>query len=31
MDKLQKAKEIIKENFDDARCGIFDCRNMVGG
>lgn len=30
MNKLQKAKEIIKENLDDARCGIFDCRNVVG-
>lgn len=30
MDKLQRAKEIIKENIDDAGCGIFDCRNTVG-
>ena len=30
MSKLEKAKEIIKENFDDADCGIFDNRNFVG-
>ena len=30
MSKLEKAKEIIKENFDDACCGIFDSRNFVG-
>ena len=30
MNKLQKAKEIIKKNFSDARCGIFDCCNTVG-
>ena len=25
MSKLEKAKEVIKENLKDARCGIFDC------
>lgn len=24
-DKLNIAKEIIKNNIDDAKCGIFDC------
>lgn len=30
MSKLEKAKEIIKENIEDARHGIFDSRNFVG-
>ena len=30
MTKLERAKEVIKENYDDARCGIFDTRNTVG-
>ena len=30
MNKLEKAKEIIMENYNDADCGIFDCRNIVG-
>lgn len=30
MNKLEVAKKIIKENIDDARCGIFDTRNIVG-
>ena len=30
MDKLEIAKRIIKENIEDARCGIFDTRNLVG-
>jgi hypothetical protein len=30
MTKLEKAKQIIEENFDDADCGIFDSRNWVG-
>ena len=30
MNKLEVAKKIIAENIDDARCGIFDTRNMVG-
>lgn len=30
MAKLETAKDIVKKNFDDARCGIFDTRNWVG-
>lgn len=30
MNKLEKAKEIIKENIEDARHGIFDSRNTAG-
>lgn len=30
MTKLEKAKEIVKEHFKDADCGIFDSRNWVG-
>ena len=30
MTKLEKAKQIIEENFDDASYGIFDSRNWVG-
>lgn len=30
MSKLEKAKEIIMENYNDAEYGIFDCRNIVG-
>ncbi len=30
MDKLKKAKEIIAENIDDGRCGIFNTRNLIG-
>ncbi len=30
MTKLEKAKQIIKENFDDARLGIYDSRNWAG-
>lgn len=30
MNNLEKAKEIIKENFKDADCGIFNSRNIVG-
>ena len=29
MTKLEKAKEIIKEHFKDADCGIFDSRISV--
>jgi hypothetical protein len=29
-DKLEIAKKVIKENYKDADCGIFDCRNLVG-
>ena len=30
MHKLEIAKRVIKENIEDARCGIFDTRNIVG-
>ena len=30
MSKLEKAKEIVKEHYRFARCGIFDSRNLVG-
>lgn len=30
MSKLEKAKEIIKENYSDADCGIYNNRNWVG-
>lgn len=30
MYKLDKAKEIIKKNFNDAQCGLFNVRNIVG-
>ena len=30
MSKLSIAKKVIKENWEDADCGIFDCRNSVG-
>lgn len=30
MDKLEIAKRIIKENIEDARCGIFSTRNIAG-
>lgn len=30
MSKLEIAKRVIKENIEDARCGIFDTRNIVG-
>ena len=30
MDKLEKAKEIIKENYEYADCGIFNTRNIAG-
>ena len=30
MTNLQKAKEVIKKHISSARCGIFDCRNLVG-
>lgn len=28
--KLEKAKEIVKANYEDADCGIFKTRNLVG-
>ena len=30
MTKLEKAKKIIKKNYNNATCGIFDTRNIVG-
>lgn len=30
MTKLEKAKEIIKENAYTFCCGIFNCRNIAG-
>ena len=30
MNKLDIAKRIIKENYKDADCGIFDSQNIVG-
>ena len=30
MDRLEKAKEIIKENFSSYDCGLFNSRNLVG-
>jgi len=30
MSKLDKVKEVIKENFRLAECGIFNTRNIMG-
>ena len=30
MNKLEKAKEIIKEYYKEGNCGIYDSRNIVG-
>lgn len=30
MTNLEKAKEIIKEHYKDADCGIFNTRNWAG-
>lgn len=30
MDKLDKAKEIIKANFEDGDCGLYNVRNWTG-
>lgn len=30
MSNLEKAKTVIKEHIHEARCGIYDCRNIVG-
>ena len=27
---LETAKRVIEENFKEANCGIFNCRNWVG-
>lgn len=29
-DELLKVKEVIKDNYDDAECGLFDTRNIIG-
>ena len=29
-DKLEKAKKIIKENYESGKFGLFDSRNIVG-
>lgn len=29
MNRLEKAKKIVKDNYDNARCGIFDTRNLI--
>lgn len=30
MNKLDIAKVIIKEHIEEADCGLFDCRNIMG-
>lgn len=30
MTKLERAKNIIKDNIEDASCGLFNCGNLVG-
>lgn len=30
MTNLEKAKQIIKEHYHEANCGLYDCRNIVG-
>lgn len=30
MNRLEKAKKIIEENYTNANCGIFSTRNTVG-
>lgn len=30
MDRLERAKMVVKGNFDNARCGIFNTRNLIG-
>lgn len=30
MTKLDRAKKIISDNYQDAECGIFDCPNFAG-
>ena len=27
---VEKVKEVIENNIEDALCGVFDCRNIVG-
>ena len=28
--KLDKAKKVVKQYYDEARCGIFNTRNLIG-
>lgn len=28
--EFEKIKKLIKENYDDADCGLYDTRNIVG-
>ena len=30
MSNLEKAKEIVKAHYEEADCGIFDSRNIMG-
>lgn len=30
MNKLEIAKEVIKRNFEQGECGLFDSRNLIG-
>jgi hypothetical protein len=30
MSDLEKAKQVIKENYRNGNCGIFNTRNLVG-
>lgn len=30
MNNLEKAKEVIKEHYEEADCGIFNTRNWAG-
>ena len=30
MARLDKVKEVIKDNYEDGRCGLFFTRNLVG-
>ena len=30
MNKIEKAKEIVKKNYRYAQCGMFNTRNVVG-
>ena len=30
MNKLERAKEVIKSNFEQGECGLFNSRNWVG-
>ena len=30
MDKLESAKQVVRENWERLNCGIFNTRNVVG-